>query len=680
VIRFTLQTSRRETDDAWFALLGAGSLRRPLLKLLPRAALLVLLLLVCQPVKPNIFGDIANGLKKKKETIENGIGNAVGVKLSGVLETATTPVLDNAASRFSDVAKGAADRLDQSLQGENQSIDAIAKENIGRLDALAGTRLDQVDKFIDDRLQKVARDANGILNREASIIDNALTQENSIVNNALNRVQTISQQSLDRVQGIESDAFNRIDSALQDEVPLAASEVAHEFVVAALVVACIVALFGFAGISLWKNLRNAGSGNATMTQTLKAGFVNFWRTLPQQAAVVVIPTVLIAAAILGGYEIYLRSMQATRVARLEKGASLLEAAGDYTLAGELRRRVLAVDSERDSKHQEFNYQADVWLADLTQKRSVAWSDLVRRLSVLESNDWSDSNGDLSAAAIYLKADSAGQLDSGAATHYVQRFVEGKTASQVPFMGKLVLMARIKGILNGGAGASARVNQALKATQELRTLYPKYANGHILAAALMGMQADALASGANPDSNQEATLRKGVSGELSHAASLDPDLLRIVRLTSLNLPADLLKDLDEKPHSPDLAARLGEFAASDIDPLARGILTSDVLTHLAVNRTILHATRRGIGEHRAARAIAALPASAAKPEQQAAAMVAIAEQFFDIDSYLPAESWAQSARKALANIPQPDPALNKRIDSLAKSLEQAKISDKLAAVI
>ena len=649
------------------------------MKLLPRAGLPVLLLLACQPVRPNIFGDIVSGFKKKQETVENGIGKAVGVKLSGLLETATAPVLDNAATRFSEVAKGAADRLDQSLGAENLSIDAIARENIGRLDTLAQTRLDQVDNLIDNRLRQVERDANGILDREASIIDNALAQENTIANNALNRVEAISDKSLDRVQDIESDAFNRIDSALRDEVPVAASKVAHEFVIAALVVACIVALFGFAGISLWKNLRQAGSGESTMAETLKSGFSGFWRTLPQQAAVVVIPTVLIAAAILGGYEAYLRSTQSMRVSRLEKGASLLEGAGEYRLAGELRRRMLAVDGEHDSKRKEFSYQADLWLADFTQKHSVSWSDLTVRLAVLESSDLSESNGDLRAASLYLKAATSGSLDNAVTARYAQTFIEGKTPSQVPFMGKLVLMTRIKTDLDGEAPVGNRINTALKETQELRTLYPKYANGHILAAAFMGMQADALTSGANRDANKETVLRKGVTDELTHAASLDADLLRIVRLAAVNLPPDLVKDLDENPKGADLAARLGAFASTDIDPLARSILTSKALTYLAVNRTILHATRRGVGERRAARAIAALQAGG-KPEQQAAAMVSIARQFFDINGYLPAESWVQSARKALAAAPQPDPALNQRLDSLGKALEQAKISAELSAVI
>jgi hypothetical protein len=94
--------------------------------------------------------------------------------------------------------------------------------------------------------------------------------------------------------------------------------------------------------------------------------------------------------------------------------------------------------------------------------------------------------------------------------------------------------------------------------------------------------------------------------------------------------------------------------------------------------MLYAVRRGVGERRASLAIAALPK--AKPEQQAGSMAAIAQQFLDIDSYLPAESWLQSARNALAASANADPAAKQRVDSISQALVQAKISVDLAAVI
>jgi hypothetical protein len=648
-------------------------------KFLPRVALTVLLLLAGQPLKSTIFGDIANKFRRQQEAVGNGIGRAVGVKLSGVLETATAPALDNAASKFTQVVNGAADKLDQSLQAENESIDSIAKRNVDRIDVLTQTRLSDVDTLIGANLKKINADANGLLNREALIIDNALKQENTIANNALDRVQAISDQSLTKLQGIESDAFDRIDSALQDEVPVAAGKVAHEFVIAALVIICIVALFGFAGISLWKNFQQAREAGSSMPQILKSGFASFWRTLPQEAAVVVIPTLLIAAVILAGYESYLRSTQAMRVSRLEKAAQLLESAGDYKLASQLRRRVLGVDGEHDGNRKQFSYQADLWLADFTQERSVDLSDLLARLSLLENNDLSKTNGDLRASALYLKANMEDDFDTAAAKQYEQTLLDGKTASQAPFLGKLVLMVQIKAELDRVAPAADRVEAALKITQQLRALYPNYPNGHILAAALSGMQADALASGESRDPNKEAALRKGMSDELARAGALEPDLIRIIRLDNSELPADVLKDLDENPRSPNLTARLSAFASREIDPLARTVLVSEVLAHLAVDRTILHAARRGVGERRVARAIAALPGSA-KPEQRAGAMASIAQQFLDMNGYLPAENWAQSARNALAGTPNADPALSRRIDAIFQATAQSKISQDLAAVI
>jgi hypothetical protein len=651
-----------------------------MVKFFPRAGVTVLLLLAGQPLRSNVFGDIANGFKRQQQAIGNGIGMAVGVKLGGVLETATAPALDNAASRFTDIVHGAADELDQSLKTENESIDSIAQRNIARIDVLTQTSLSQVDSLIGGNLKRVETDANGLLNREASIIDHALTQENSIANNALDRVQAISDQSLTRLQDIESDAFDRIDSALQDEVPVAASRVAHEFVIAALVVVCIVALFAFAGISLWKNLQRARDGASGMPQILKNGFKSFWRTLPQGAAVVVIPTVLIAAAILGGYETYLRSTEAMRVSRLEKAAGLLEGAGEYKVASELRRRVLGIDGDNDSNRKQFSYQADLWLTDFTQKHSVDVNELEARLSLLENNELSNTNADLRAASLYLKANTEGSVDAAAAQHYRETVLDGKTAAQTPFLGKLVLMTEIKAELDRAAPASARVDAALKIAQELRTLYPNYANGHILTAALSGMQADALASGETRDPGKEAALRKRASDELTRAAMLDPNLMSIVRLSNAELPVDVLNDLDEKPHAPNLAARLSAFASKEIDPLARAVLMSDVLTHLAVDRAILHGARRGVGERRVARAIAALPAGAVKPEERAAAMASIAQQFLDMNGYLAAESWAQSARKALAGKQSADAALRRRIDGICQAAAHSKISEDLAAVI
>jgi hypothetical protein len=240
------------------------------------------------------------------------------------------------------------------------------------------------------------------------------------------------------------------------------------------------------------------------------------------------------------------------------------------------------------------------------------------------------------------------------------------------------MTQIKAELDRAALPSERLSAALKVTQELRAWYPNYPNGHLLTAMLLGMQADALASGEAHDSKKEEILKKIVSDELARAGMLDPALVRIVRLTNTQLPPDLLKDMDEHRHGPGVAARLEAFANSEIDPQVQAIMTSDVLAHLTVDRTLLYATRRGMSERKVSRAIAALPI--AKPEQQAGLMATIAQEFLDIDSYLPAESWLQAARKAAAASGGADSNVKQQLDAISQTLVQAKISDSLATVI
>jgi len=650
------------------------------MRLIPGIVLSVLLLFVGQPLRSNIFGDIANTVHRQQESFSMGIGRAVGVKLGGTLETATAPALDNAASKFSEVVKSAAGNLDESLQKENDSIDTIARRDVGLVDTLTQTRLNQVDQLADARLQQIQTGASMLLDREASIVDSALKQENTIANSALDRVQAISGQTLSRLQEIEGDAFDRVDSALQDQVPVAASQVAHEFVVAAVVIALIVALFGFAGISLWKNLQQAKSDTSSIWRTLKNGIRSFLHSLPQEIAVVVLPTLLVAAIILAGYEGYLRTTQAMRVSRLERAASLLEASGEYKLAAQLRRRVMDVNGDSDSARKEFDYQADTWLSDFTQQSSVNANDLIKRLTLLQSNSFSSDQADLQAASLYLRSEIYGDFDTAAAKHFDERFLKDQHSQPVPYLGKLVLMTQIKAELDQQASPKQRVASALILSQTLRQLYPNYANGHILAATLLGMQADTLANAESRDPGQESALRKEIGAEVSRASVLDPDLSRIVRLSQSTLPADLLKDLDENPHKAGLTVSLERYASIDLDPLARSILVSDVLTHQAVDRAILRAIRSGVGERRIAHTLASLAATVGNPQQRASVMISAAQQFLALDNYLPAELWAESAQQTLAAAKDADPALRQKIDALCETLMHSKISPDLAAVI
>jgi hypothetical protein len=62
------------------------------------------------------------------------------------------------------------------------------------------------------------------------------------------------------------------------------------------------------------------------------------------------------------------------------------------------------------------------------------------------------------------------------------------------------------------------------------------------------------------------------------------------------------------------------------------------------------------------------------------MVSIAEQFLEMNGYLAAERWAQSARKALEGAQSRDAVLSRRIDAICRAAAQSKISEELAAVI
>ena len=308
------------------------------------------------------------------------------------------------------------------------------------------------------------------------------------------------------------------------------------------------------------------------------------------------------------------------------------------------------------------------------------SGLLARLALLEANPLSSSNGDLQAAWLYLESEVEGRFDSAAVANYDKTFLEGKKASQVPFLGKLAVMAHIKELLDSPGPATARVAAAVNETEQLRALYPGYANGHALVAALTAMQADALSSGPRHDENREQTLRKTVTDELAKTASLDPLLFKIMQLSSLTLPPDITKDLDENPHGLKAASSLSEFAATNIDPFARSILTSRVLTQLAVSRTMLHAMRVSIGERRVAQSISELPALAEQTFQRGALMVSVAEQLADIEEYVAAETWMELAQQQLASAGAGASEFTRRLNTLSATIGGARISTTIPALL
>ncbi len=615
--------------------------------------------------------------------IGGAIGGILGAPTGGIVQGTLGPAIDEAAAKFTAVADHAADRIDQSLKTENIALDQIAQQNIARIDVVMKTRIDQVDKLIDDKLQRIQLIADDTLNREASLIDNALNKESSIINNALTRIDTISDRSINRIQGIETDAMNRIDSALQDQVPLAASRVANEIVAAALVIVFLVVLVGFGGVSLLRKLQRAGNQSASsVSQTLRVGLKSFWRELPQEAVTVVLPMIFISAAIIGGYEAYRYSVKHLRVSRLAKAASLLEAAGEYRLAAELRRRVVSVDESSDTAGKAYKLKADLWLASFSEAHVRDVNTLMRQLLALEEDGGSSSNGDLIAASLYLSAQLGNQIDPDGIQRYRERFLAGKQSSQVPFLGKLVLITQIKRDLDQPGSIKNRLDKALTELRELERLYPNYANAKVLAGMLLGSQADIASRGPAPAPapNSESKLREGVQTTLARAATLDPELVQVVRLANFVLPPDILKDLDESPQNADLPKRLAVFANANAMPLARSVLVSEVLSQTAVDRALLHAIRRGVGERRADKLIASARASGQKPEDRLSTLVNLSESLFSIGSFALAEEWTAVARGSVSAVKPPDPAMIDRITTLETSLQNAKLSAGFTEVI
>jgi hypothetical protein len=651
--------------------------RRVKSSLFSRVVLIAILIVVpTQVANSNIFGDIANGVGQVVQgavgavgAVGGAIGGILGAPFGGAVQGATGPAVDYAAARFTAVADHAADRMDQILQKENTALDQIAQQNIARIDQVMQTRLNQIDTIIGDRLQQVQLIADNVLDREASILDSTV-----------NRVESISDQSLDRLQDIEIDAINRVDSALQDQVPFAASKVAQEFVIAALVVIFLVVLVGFEGVSLLKKLQHATQKHPESTpRALKTGFSTFWQSLPQEMVVVVLPMLFISLAVLGCYETYLWSSATLRVSRLEKGGSLLESAGEYKLAADLRRRVIALTNGEAARNTAFDYKADLWLADFTQAHFVDANNLMKRLASLEEDQLSTSNGDIKAASIYLRARLNNQVEDREISEYLDAFLNHKQSGRVPFLGKLVLVTKIKRELDAQGKAEDRLALAASDVERLKDLYPRYANAYVLSAKLAGLQADLALWSETPSTQKGLELRKRVQLAVDRASSLDPELMQIVRLVNLQMPPDIVKDLDENPKLPDLPQRLTTFLSASVMPLAQTVVVSNVLSQTVVDRSVLHAMRRGVGELRAQKLIASLHTIRA-PDQRLTAMVTISQSLLDLDDFALAESWARSANMTLATMQAPDPTLVDRVKTIQKTVENAKLSASFAEVI
>src|SRR5262249_245494 len=123
-----------------------------------------------------------------------------------------------------------------------------------------------------------------------------------------------------------------------------------------------------------------------------------------EALAVALPMAAIAVILLAGYESYHFSTEKLSVYRLEKGADLLERAGDYKAGAYFRQRAFALswNARRD-----YFYRRDLWLVKFTQSHRADPVDLLNGLDGIErvygngDTDYEHDDGELRAAAIYL---------------------------------------------------------------------------------------------------------------------------------------------------------------------------------------------------------------------------------------------------------------------------------------
>ena len=272
-------------------------------------------------------------------------------------------------------------------------------------------------------------------------------------------------------------------------------------------------------------------------------------------------------------------------------------------------------------------------------------------------------------------------DPAELTRYRGTFLNGKKPSDVPFMGKLVLVVELKHHLDVPGTVEARIAEANQTARDLVCLYPNYANAYVIVAKLAAFEVDAhvRGPGTNSDVRGSRTL-KDIQANLDRASGLDRDLANVVRLANLNLPPDIIMDLDENPSKPDLLQRLTAFATSTVMPLSQSLLVSEALSSVATDRTLLHAIRRGVGEKRINKLLADIRSGSQKPQDQIQGYVAISEAFLGIDDFLLAEKWAQAARKMINGAPAPDPGLADRLKAVEAELTNRRLSAMVSEIV
>lgn len=566
--------------------------------------------LIATPLHAGLLGDLWDGVKSVVSAPVRAVGWLVG---QGV-DAAVDPALDNAFGRLKDTTDHAIDRLDSVSASRIGQLDDVAKERIKQLDDVAKKRIDQVDEVLKNRLDQTDRILDKQLNHLEEVGTQLLDREAKILDENVTRVEDILDRSLDRLQEIETDAFDRVDSALQDQVPFAAGQVARTVEWTAAIIVFIVVLVGFGGVELLRRIQTDKS-----EKRIWGKLIGNLAYVPRALLLVGAPMLFLFGVIQLGYFAYCNRADVARIARVEDAANLLEMAGDFKAATAFRKRAFALDG-KDRRH--YMVMRDQWLTAFWQKHiGQDTVELLQRLNYLRTDrsfvSFSDSDSELQAAAIYLRASytaesSATELSSSI-KNYKETFVSKKLQ---PVLGKLVFMSEAKLILNDGVfPIDTRLKNAAVVVDNLLAFenYKRYAPGLVLRSQIsvhqLELEADRLKPSIAPE-GLEARL-KIIRADVEAAFAADQNLARYIRFRSKPLPKELAdnvrlwsttavdarKDLKDARGAllAEIIPRQFDEYASELERIIKPLLGVDLLSRSKVERQILYSMRSSLGE-------------------------------------------------------------------------------------
>jgi hypothetical protein len=616
-----------------------------------------LLLFTSSPTEANIFGDAWNGIKG----IASGAGQLIGAPFGGLLKGATDPMLDGVADRVQTVTNQAFDRLNATLATENAALQNIATNVLNQLNAQVNADLDRLDHI-----------ANNALQRAATLIDSTvLSQENF-------------RQDLDQIRTIEGDAYQKVQAGLQDDIPFAASAVANEAVIAAVAIAFVTVLVGYAGFRLLRGYSPV-AGTSIFT-VLKSAL----RPLPAELMGVAVPMLVFAAVILGTYETYRTVSQHARANRLDEAAKVLEQVGDYRAAAVFRKRSFGISDHLRFERSDYWYRRDLLLGDFTQSHQIDTADLLNRIAVFRNySRFEEKDADLLAASMYLVDTYQQKVPDNQLAEYKATFLTGSLTKHPPLLGKLVLVTEIRHVADQhGSSISDRINHLGPLLIHLVEMYPQYASGHILTAQFASLEADY-----KRDGNLEALTFPSTGApdlnptdEVRLATSVDPKLAVLMELANItfdkNLTNLIAAQAPGSAPSADLINQLNEYINEIVLPQARQIYSSDSLARLILQEKVrdavvrVHLTSDLNAALNAARAAKSVDSNSGQFDKYLDA----AQKAKDAGEYLVAESWGLQSSKVLTiagNISQPK---KDALDKLLTDLKSVELSHSVFQIL